>query len=115
MFINKLFSKQSHAITFGIIFILIISLVLNYLVFRKSAPNFPVILRINDFGSNFLTNRYSLWQTPALGIILIVLNYLLSRALQKSHQRLSFLLNSVNIGITVIMLLISLQIYILNR
>lgn len=95
--------------------VLLISLGLDFLVFYKSRPNFPVILRTNDFGSNFLVSRYLLWQIPILGIALLLLNYFLSRKLKQSHVRLSFLLNSVNIGIIVIMFLISLQIYFLNR
>ena len=84
-------------------------------VFQKSAPNFPVAIRTNDFGSNFLANRFVLWQIPILGLILIALNSILARVLKDSEERLSFFLKSVNIGIAVLILLISVQIYLLNR
>jgi len=92
-----------------------ISFLLDYFVFKKSAPNFPVILRTNDFGTNFLANRYAIWQIPVLGIILISINFLLLRLFQKTKKNLSQVLFFANIGIAVLILLISAQIYILNR
>jgi len=107
--------KNSKSIRLFVCILILISLILNFLVFYKSRPNFPVILRTNDFGSNFLVSRYLLWQIPVLGIALLLLNHFLSQKLRVTHTNLSFLLNSVNIGIVIVMFLISLQIYILNR
>jgi hypothetical protein len=74
-----------------------------------------VILRTNDFGSNFLANRYAIWQIPILGIILILINSFLSHLLKKNQENLSKLLLFANIGIAILLLLISLQVYWLNR
>jgi len=110
----------------------LISFLLDYFVFKKSAPNFPVIFRSNDFGINFLANRNFLWQIPILGIVFIIINFLLSRLFrakretrswskanrflfQKTNKNLSKLVFFVNIGIAVLILLISVQIYLLNR
>jgi len=93
----------------------LISLLLNFLVFKKSSPNFPVILRTNDFGTNFLANRYTIWQIPILGAILILINSFLSRLLKKNKENLSKLFFFANIGIGFLLLLISIQIYFLNR
>lgn len=93
----------------------LISFLLDYFVFKKSAPNFPVIFRSNDFGINFLANRNFLWQIPILGIVFIIINFLLLRLFQKTNKNLSKLLFFVNIGIAVLILLISAQIYIFNR
>ena len=93
----------------------IISIFLNWLVFEKTGPNFPVIFRSNDFGINFLGNRNLLWQIPILGIIFIYINYRLSLLFQDSNKNLSKLLFFANIGVAVLVFLISAQIYILNR
>ncbi len=93
----------------------IISIFLNWLVYRKTGPNFPVIFRSNDFGINFLGNRNLLWQIPVLGIIFIYINYWLSRLFQGSYKNLSKLLFFANIGVAVLVFLISAQIYFLNR
>jgi len=93
----------------------LISFLLDYFVFKKSAPNFPVILRTNDFGTNFLANRYAIWQIPILGVILILINSFLSHLLKKNKENLSKLFLFANIGIGILMLLISIQVYLLNR
>lgn len=93
----------------------IISIFLNWLVYRKTGPNFPVIFRSNDFGINFLGNRNLLWQIPVLGIIFVYINYWLSRLFQHFNKSLSNLLFFANIGVAVLVFLISAQIYILNR
>jgi len=93
----------------------LISFLLDYFVFKKSAPNFPVILRTNDFGTNFLANRYAIWQIPVLGIILISINFLLSRLFQNTKKNLNQVLFFANIGVAILIFLISFQIYILNR
>jgi len=93
----------------------VISLIFSWLVFQKTAPNFPVIFRSNDFGINFLGNRNFLWQIPILGMIFVIINFWLSRLFQKTNKNLSKLLVFANIGIAVLILLISAQIYILNR
>ena len=93
----------------------LISFLLNFSVFKKSAPNFPVALRTNDFGTNFLANRYAIWQIPILGIILILINSFLSRLLRKNKENLSKLFFFANIGIAILVLLISFQVYWLNR
>jgi len=93
----------------------IISIFLNWLVFQKTGPNFPVIFRSNDFGINFLGNRNLLWQIPILGIIFVYINYQLSLLFQDSNKNLSKLLFFANIGVAVLVFLISAQIYILNR
>ncbi len=93
----------------------IISIFLNWLVYRKTGPNFPVIFRSNDFGINFLGNRNLLWQIPVLGIIFVYINYWLSQLFQSSHKNLSKLLFFANIGVAVLVFLISAQIYFLNR
>jgi hypothetical protein len=98
-----------------LLLILIFSLGLNLLVFYKARPNFPVILRTNDFGINFLANRYAIWQIPILGIALILINSFLSYLLKKNQENLSKLLLFANIGVAILLLLISLQVYLLNR
>jgi len=107
---NKL---QKSWILLGASFV--ISIFLNWLVYRKTGPNFPVIFRSNDFGINFLGNRNLLWQIPVLGIIFVYINYWLSRIFQHSDKNLSNLLFFANIGVAVLIFLISAQIYILNR
>ena len=93
----------------------VISIFLNWLVFKKTGPNFPVIFRSNDFGINFLGNRNLLWQILVLGIIFVYINYWLSHLFQSSNKNLSRLLFFANIGVAVLILLISIQIYFLNR
>ena len=93
----------------------IISIFLNWLVFQKTGPNFPVIFRSNDFGINFLGNRNLLWQIPVLGIIFIYINYQLSLLFKDSNKSLNNLLFFANIGVAVLVFLISAQTYILNR
>lgn len=93
----------------------VISIFLNWLVFKKTGPNFPVIFRSNDFGINFLGNRNLLWQILVLGIIFVYINYWLSLLFQSSNKNLSRLLFFANIGVAVLILLISIQIYFLNR
>jgi len=93
----------------------VISIFLNWLVFEKTGPNFPVIFRSNDFGINFLGNRNLLWQIPVLGIIFLYINYQLSLLFKDSNKNLSKLLFFANIGVVVLVLLISIQIHILNR
>jgi len=104
---------QKSWILLGISFV--ISIFLNYLVFKKTGPNFPVIFRSNDFGINFLGNRNLLWQIPVLGIVFVYINYWLSQSFQNSNKNLSKLLFFANIGVVVLVFLISIQIYILNR
>lgn len=93
----------------------LISFLLDYFVFKKSAPNFPVILRTNDFAINFLANRYAIWQIPILGMVMVYVNNILARTFVSSRQNLSKLFFSANIGIAVLVLLVSVQIYLLNR
>ena len=93
----------------------VISIFLNWIVFKKTGPNFPIIFRSNDFGINFLGNRNLLWQIPVLGIIFVYINYWLSRLFQDSNKNLSKLLFFANIGVALLILLISIQIYFLNR
>lgn len=100
-------------ILLGISFI--ISIFLNWLVYNKTGPNFPVIFRSNDFGINFLGSRNLLWQIPVLGIIFVYINYWLSWLFQDSNKSLSNLLFFANIGVAILVFLISAQIYILNR
>jgi hypothetical protein len=107
---NKL---QKSWLFFGVGFI--ISIFLNWLVFYKTGSNFPVIFRSNDFGINFLGNRNLLWQIPILSIIFIYINYKISQLFQDSNKNLSKLLFFANIGVVVLVFLISVQIYILNR
>ncbi len=107
---NKL---QKSWILLGISFV--VSFFLNYLVFKKAGTNFPVIFRSNDFGINFLGNRNLLLQIPILGMVFVGINYLLLRLFEKSNKNLSKLLFFANIGVTVLILLISVQIYFLNR
>ncbi|MFA5392305.1 MAG: hypothetical protein WC306_01225 [Candidatus Paceibacterota bacterium] len=111
---NKLVLKNKLYVCF-LLGCLFGSLLLNYFVFKKSAPNFPVILRTNDFGTNFLANRYVIWQISILGIILILINTFLSRFLKRREENLSKLLFFATIGIAILLLLISIQIYFLNR
>ena len=104
---------QKSWLLLGISFV--ISIFLNWLVYRKTGPNFPVIFRSNDFGINFLGNRNLLWQIPVLGIIFVYVNYWLSQLFQNSNKNLSNLLFFANIGVALLILLISTQIYFLNR
>ncbi|MDD3491725.1 MAG: hypothetical protein PHG13_02085 [Candidatus Pacebacteria bacterium] len=93
----------------------IISLILNWLVFDKTIANFPVIFRSNEFGINFLGHRNLIWVIPALGMIFISINFWLSELLKTKDKDLSWLLFFANMSIAVLILLISIQIYILNR
>jgi len=93
----------------------VISLILNFIIFKRTELNFPVALRTNDFGINFVANRYALWQAPLLGVILILLNSVLIYFLKTNQKNLSKLLFFANIGIGFLLLLISLQVYFLNR
>lgn len=93
----------------------IISLLLFFFVFYKSRPNFPIIVRTNDLGINYLINRYYIWQIPFSGILIIIINSILSYVFQKTQKYLSKLLFFANIGITILLLLISVQLYFLNR
>ena len=105
--------SQKSWLLLGVSFV--ISIFLNWIVFKKTGPNFPVIFRSNDFGINFLGNRNLLWQIPILGMVFVGINYLLLQLFEKSNKNLSNLLFFVNIGIAFLILLISTQIYILNR
>jgi len=105
--------SQKRWLLLGISFV--ISIFLNLLVFIKTGPNFPVIFRSNDFGINFLGNRNLLWQIPVLGIIFVYINYWLSQLFKDSNKNLSNLLFFANIGVAVLIFLISVQTYLLNR
>ena len=104
---------------FFILGCILVSFVFNWLVFQKTTPNFPVIFRSNEFGINFLGHRNLIWVIPILGMIFIGINFLLSRLLEENpkiqEKNLSWLLFFANIGIAALLLLISVQIYILNR
>lgn len=97
----------------------LISFALNWLVFDKAFPNFSVIFRSNEFGINYLGHRNLIWIIPILGIIFIIINYWLSGLLRSKSREdeggLSWLLFFANMSIAVLILLISTQIYILNR
>ena len=97
---------------------ILISFILSCLVFEKTTPNFPVIFRSNDFGINFLGNRNLLWTIPILGMIFIGVNFWLFQLFQDNKKlndkSLSWLLFFANIGVAVLVLLISIQIYIFN-
>ena len=105
--------KQKAWILLGVSFV--ISILLNWLVFRKAGTSFPVIFRSNDFGINFLGNKNLLLQIPILGMVFVGINYSLLRLFEKSNKNLSKLLFFANIGVAVLILLISAQIYFLNR
>jgi len=105
--------KQKTLILLGVSFV--VSILLNWLVFRKAGTNFPVIFRSNDFGINFLGNRNLLLQIPILGVAFMGINYSLLQLFEKSNKNLSKLLFFANIGVAVLILLISVQIYFLNR
>lgn len=105
--------KQKSWILLGVSFV--VSIFLNWLVFRKAGTNFPVIFRSNDFGINFLGNRNLLFQIPILGMVFVGINYSLLQLFEKSNKNLSKLLFFANIGVAVLILLISAQIYFLNR
>jgi hypothetical protein len=111
---NIIFIQKKIRI-FGLIMLLMISLGLIFLVFYKARPNFPVIIKSNDLGINFLSDRYSLWLIPLVGLIFIGINSLLMYFLRQEQENLRKLLFSVNILITVIIFIISIQVYILNR
>lgn len=94
------------------------SFILSWMVFQKTTLNFPVIFRSNDFGINFLGNRNLLWIIPILAMIFIGINFWLSQSFQANNKindkSLSWLLFFANIGVAVLVLLISIQIYIFN-
>ncbi|MDD5760782.1 MAG: hypothetical protein PHF45_01865 [Candidatus Pacebacteria bacterium] len=97
---------------------ILISFLLSWSVFQKTMPNFPVIFRSNEFGINFLGHRNLIWVIPILGMIFISINFWLRELLEENSEiqekNLSWLLFFANIGIAVLALLISIQIYILN-
>jgi hypothetical protein len=97
---------------------ILISFFLSWLVFDKTAPNFPVVFRSNDFGINFLGDRNFLWIIPILGMIFIGINSWLSQLIKDNRglydKSLSWLLFFANIGVSVLVLLISIQIYVFN-
>jgi hypothetical protein len=103
---------------FFIVGCILISFLLSWLVFGKTAPNFPVVFRSNDFGINFLGDRNLLWIIPLLGMVFIGINFWLSQLFQDNNKlydkSLSWLLFFANIGVAVLVLLISIQVYIFN-
>ena len=109
--------KQRFWILIGAV--ITICIFLNWLVFQKTAPDFPVIFRSNEFGINFLGHRNLLWIIPILGVVFIGLNFWLSQLFQENNRiqekNLNWLLFFANIGIAILVLLLSVQIYFLNR
>ena len=97
----------------------IISFVLNWLVYQNTGPNFPVIYRSNEFSINFLGSRNYIWIIPILGMVFIFINLWIKNLLKAKNnseeKSLSLLLFFANIGITILVLLVSIQIYFLNR
>ncbi|HPC30981.1 MAG TPA: hypothetical protein PK119_00745 [Candidatus Paceibacterota bacterium] len=97
-----------------LIIFLIISFVLILKVYLKSAPNFPVVLKRNELGFNFLTQRQRVFNFYILGIIFILVNFLINKKVEIKGVNLKKILNYANIVIVVLVFLISLQIYFLN-
>ena len=99
--------------------IFLISFILNWLVYQNSGPNFPVIYRSNEFSINFLGSRNFIWIIPILGMIFIFINLwiidLLKVKNNSEERNLSLLLFFANIGIVILVFLISIQIYFLNK
>ncbi len=94
--------------------LLISSFALILLVYLKSAPNFPVVLKRNELGFNFLTQRQRAFNFYILGIIFLSVNFLISKKVEIKGVNLKKVLNYANIVIVVLVFLISLQIYFLN-
>jgi len=91
-----------------------IAFLLSYLVFRKTTPNFPVMFRKNDLGINLLGARNSVWEVPILGLFFILVNHFLASFYARENKNLKKLLFFVNMGVALLVLLISAQIYYLN-
>jgi len=116
---RKIIGKVKGRMWFFIGGCFVISLIFSWLVFQKTAPNFPIIFRSNEFDINFLGNRNLIWVIPILGMIFVGINFWLSELLKRKdnleERDLSWLLFFANIGIAILVLLIGIQIYILNR
>jgi len=91
-----------------------VAFLLSYLVFRRTTPNFPVMFRRSDLGTNLLGARNSIWEVPILGLFFVLVNHFLASFCVRENKNLKKLLFFVSIGIAFLVLLISIQIYYLN-
>lgn len=107
---KKLFKNLS--VFFAIL--LAFSFILVLLVYLKSGAKFPVILKRNELGFNFLTQRSRIFNFYILGIIFLLSNLFLARKIQIEEINLRKVLNYANIVIVLLLFIISLQIYFLN-
>ncbi len=110
---NKKFFIKPRAINFILFLILIGGFLLVFLVFLKTGKN-PVILKRNEIGLNFLTQRERIFNFYIIGIIFLASNYLLIKKIKAEGINLRKIINYANIVIVILLFLISLQIYFLN-
>jgi len=97
-----------------LVFCFLLSLVILFSVYLKTAPDFPVIVKPNDFGYNFLTQRLRIWYIPLLSFLFIAINKLIYQIALGRKRNLSLLVKFVNLEIAVLTLIISLQVFFLN-
>ncbi|MDD2677974.1 MAG: hypothetical protein WC288_01135 [Candidatus Paceibacterota bacterium] len=107
--------KKRLLISVFFLAIFVFSFFLNWQVFKKTAPDFPVVYRSNDLGLNLLGRRTLIWEAWFLGLFFLGINYLLSRFFGREERNLSLIFFFVNIGIAFLVLIISSQVYFLNR
>lgn len=91
-----------------------ISFFLIFYVYLKSNPDFPVILKKNELGFNFLTQRTKVFNFYILGVLFLFINKFLEKKIEIKEINLRKAVKYANIVITLIVFLISLQIYLLN-
>ena len=110
----KVFRKKFFPEGLIILGSIVLSFFLSWLVWRRTPHNFPVIFRKSELGINLLGARNTIWEVPLIGTFFIAVNYFFSRFFLSSGKGLKKLILFVNLGIAVLLLLISIQIYWLN-
>lgn len=98
-----------------LVFLLAISFFLILLIYLKSGPTFPVVLKRNELGFNFLTQRNRIFNFYILGLIFLFSNFFLEKRIQIEEINLRKVLNYANIVIVGLLFVISLQIFLLNQ
>lgn len=110
----RIFGQKFFPEEFIVLGSITLSFFLAWLVWRRTSPNFPVIFRSSDLGRNLLGKRNTIWEVPFIGTLFIFINYFLSHFAFSSRKNLKRLVLFVNLGIAILLLLISIQIYWLN-
>lgn len=96
------------AITLGM------SYLLAFITWRKLPNTFPLVLRSNLQGLRYLGGRYLVWLIPILGGLFIFINQIINLQFFPDNKRLNKLVLFANIGIAVLVLVISIQLWWFN-